>query len=1060
MRNYSGLILGAFALALGMCGLVADARPIHGGIAASGGGGSQITTLLMQNTSGSTVSNQPVTLLIPLGPTAMTTSDRLQIRKNDSVTVVASVQQDKCATFKQNGNQKLCAVSFVEPDSLAPATTTTYQVWKTPGSPVTTPNVSTANITGNTNFVFKTSFNLVPGNGTGTAETGIWDLMDVNYVLSNACPAWSNSTGWGADPACGWEITATGGSKYGLHLFMYAKRESDNAIHKWLRTDFWIDFWGSGSTPCPCSVSAKVSIPNIYGPLASGTVGAGGGGYVLGADLYNGATRIPVNFGGPNDSRSANVTFDHTYTDFAGTIGGAVFPGGAWVGNTQVQSQVFGIAFSTSGGTLPSALTANQPYFITLVCRDINFCAPPSLTKFSIYNWQLGPRDNDGNVTPHVTLTDDGSCSSNCTAFPVVRVNPWGGTVLASTTGGRFWIGAGGTAMTEPPVQAEENFTYLTQTTHAVPPYLTNLWGNFPAQSGMTNYGAIVYYPNTSILYGDYNTGGDGAGDTRIGQIDNFGAIALYAPFDKAAFGNSRIYAAGQEQDRGYMIDEHTGLLAVMNHGHDKAGSIYPHMGTTDNSAIFNSRGGCACTGFPVMVNGWTGPSYWTGSGDLTVHNRYQPILESSHMPMPAQAPYVLTGLPEYLDQMQSEADGFISGVGATVSLNSVTYYRALSKTNDLQTRGVAWGRRIIDQADYFTPDTDVVAQYLSDLVTEDFAFDAAMISGPPGTISGGLPVGGVTSYEAALGYLWGDVRSASVGQTGNGEFQPWMDDYVFQVTALEKLRGEYGANVTTTVNYVGKFAFGRMDSNVGGCLWAGPTRLVSPFAPLTTYDNYFDFTTLAPDWLTFYQHSSADSRTFTGTLSGNTLTVTALGSYGSIANGIVPANAGVPWIGGSVIVGPGVPANTTVLSGTYPTFTVSGAGGSSSGPFVREYAGGYSGNLNFGGINPGAPPWAGCATNSAVTPITTDTTQSSADGPNSLISIATSTLAYATWLGYTGADTDYDTFRNIEYLGTNPNVDHNTGTTIPLSFYSILFQSRTSSNAAFAVGPLNAHYP
>jgi len=1062
MKHPIRFFLGGLAIALAIASVPVDGKPFHGGKLAPSTPtpppGGFIANILVGNLSGSSVSNQPVSVGFAAAPAALPSGYHYEIRKADGSTVVTTAQQDAEATWKQtSGDGKMAALSFVEPDTITAGSQVTYKVYAAAGAPNRTAAVSIANITGNTSVVLKTSFNLVPGAGTGTPEIGTWDLMDVNYVI-NSCPQWSNITGFGSNPACGWQIVASGPAKLGLHLFMYAKRESDNAIHKWIRTDFWMDARGSGSTPCPCSFYAKVSQPNVYGPLASGTVGSAGGGYVFGADLYNGGTRIPINMGGPNDSRAASVTFDSTNVDIWGATGAVVFPGGSWVTNMQVQGAIFGVALSTSGGTLPSALTANQPYFIDLQCRSINNCFPFSTTKYGLYNYQQGPKDPSGNNNPRMTLTNNGSCSSNCTAFPVVTVNPWTKTAMAGTDGGRIWIGANGLPMAAPPISQEEDFTYLTQTAHVIPPYITNLWGNFPSQAGMTAYGATVYYPNSSFLYADYNVGGDNPSDVRIGQVDNYGALALFAPFDAAAIGNTKNFAAGHEQLRGFMVDETTGLLPVMNHGHANSGVTYAHMGTL-NDAIYNSTAGGGTASFPVMVAGITGSAYWGGANDIPEINRYQPILEPSHMPMPSQAPYLLTGLPEYLDQMQSEAVGVVSGVTASASVGGGTYYRALGQTGAEQTRGIAWGERILDQADLFTPDADVASQYLSDLVKDNYAFNAAMIT-HPGSVSGGFPVGGVTSYEAALGLHWNDTRSA---QTASGAFQPWMDDYLFQVTALQKLRGEYGSDVTTSINYFQKFAFGRMDPNQGGCLWAGANRLLQAFAP-ATYDNYFDFTTLPATFDGLYTNASSASKAFTGTLSGHTLTVTSYGSYGGI--GIISAdtiNSGNPYWGPSVIVGSGVPANTTVLSSTAggSPFTVSGAGGTSSGPFITEIAGQFYGALNPAGVNPGAPAWAGCTANSAVTPLITDTLSSAADSPNGLISIQAMTLAYASWLGLTGATADYNFVRGVQYAGANPSVNSNTGASgVSLSFYDFTYGGSHSSNAVFALGPPGSHYP
>src|SRR6185312_11439369 len=256
LRKLIGLGAGGLA-----CVLVAVAEPD-----AAPGASGEITSPTIKNMADNRISGEAVTIAIPLQTGDVPAGTRIQVRKADGTTVVPS-QEDSCSKWIQDNSRKVCAVSFVEPDSLLAGRTAVYKIFAVAGPPDTAAKVSPANILAHTDIALKTS-NLV--RTQGVPEQGVWDLISLNYVLGN-CARYRRPGGYGPNPRCGWDVVASGPARYGIHAFQYARRESDHAVHNWLRTDIWVDFWGTDATPCPCSVAVQVSQPNTWGPIAGGS---------------------------------------------------------------------------------------------------------------------------------------------------------------------------------------------------------------------------------------------------------------------------------------------------------------------------------------------------------------------------------------------------------------------------------------------------------------------------------------------------------------------------------------------------------------------------------------------------------------------------------------------------------------------------------------------------------------------------------------------------------------------------------------------------------------------
>src|SRR5205085_1405878 len=110
--------------------------------------------------------------------------------------------------------------------------------------------------------------------------------------------------------------------------------------------------------------------------------------------------------------------------------------------------------------------------------------------------------------------------SGTITATPMITTTPFSGAMGLDKAAQRFWIGASGTVANPPPLLIGHDFTYLTQKSRAVPPYITSLFGQLLPKRGP----AYTYYPGTYYYPWDINGTGDSPGDDRVGYINHTGA--------------------------------------------------------------------------------------------------------------------------------------------------------------------------------------------------------------------------------------------------------------------------------------------------------------------------------------------------------------------------------------------------------------------------------------------------------------------------------------------------------------------------------------------------------
>jgi hypothetical protein len=782
----------------------------------------QITSVTLYNTGASSLSTQAVTFDLALAAGDVSAGSRIEVRGSDGVTAL-TVQEDGCSKWSQDSSRASCTVSFVEPDTIAAGASATYKIFAVAQAPATSAALAASDIIAHTNIVLKTNNGgLIPNGGTGTVEAGTWDLIALNYVLAN-CPQYSGSSGYGANPQCGWDVTASGPVRLGIHAFQYARRESDSAVHKWIRTDMWVDFWGTASTPCPCSVSAYVTEPNSFGPIAGSTVGsATETAYVFGAQLTNGGNVISNNLGGPNDNRITTATFDHTTSL-------ATFAAGSWVTRT---SGVFPVVFSAAGA-LPAGISAGTPYF---------FLATSSAAPVQLYTMQCAPTAAcpHGSVAP-ISFSDNGSGA--ITATPLTIISPFAGWMAADMTGQRFWITGAGAAGTAPGLLVGHDFSYLSQKSKAIPPYIASLAGTMlpSAREGA----AYIYYPDSFYLPMNVDTTGDNPDDERIGYINRHGVISLMNPNDPVAYQDTMVTAAAWQRMHMYHINENTGLPIVMNNGPDKAGGSYPTLGHDYPDQRM----------YPYAAAPFMAPSSANEDWE-PINESYAVWMEPSHMPLPQQVPFLKTGQPEWRAGMVMEANATVSqqmiphqAVGAN------TYYRILDPVItctdcsggyfDNQTRGIAWAFRALDQAYHFEPNDSPVKPYLHDILADNAAFNDDVATNL------------MTAPEKSLGYFWNDTHSGHV-------YQWWTDDFVFQAFAMNAWRGEFPHMNAFLTGYFYKQVITRMDaaSSVGGggCLWTGPARQINPFAT----GHSWNIANLAQSWAELQTNTTAQGADIT----------------------------------------------------------------------------------------------------------------------------------------------------------------------------------------------------
>lgn len=797
----------------------ASALLFRGGVGAVGAaGGTLITDMTVYNTSGGSVSNKPVSFVQPFAPAAVGSSNKIEVRKNDGTTVVTATES-QCSTWSTDGSRKACAISFIEPDTITAGNSTTYKIYSVSGAPATGCNSSSAQIQANTNFIAKFT-----GQDLGS------DVFDVslNDILANGSQLPASSS-----PKQYWEYYASGPTKCGIKATSYLKRESDNAYHKWIKADLYVDFWGSGATPCPCSIGVYPKQANILGPVSGATVGADPQEqHVFQTTLYNGASAL-INWGGSSDFRVASSGIPAASwsvgTQQINLGSGNVYNGGLTVAPLYrpLQSAV-PITLSTSG-TLPAGLTAGTLYwmaFVTGANYTTNVALGPTQLD-AICN--AGYTDGCGG-SPHDTVPFTTQGTGTHMITPYVATFPFSGWIGLDSATHRVWVDAAGVLTTAPPVNAGHNFTYLSQSSRALPPYLTNLTFIDVPTPPMT------YYPWSFMYPWNLNTTGDGVGDERIGYTNHTCVLALAHPSDTAAWQNCRVMAGSFSRTHTHFEDETVGgQPPVMNNGHAKNGVSYAGLGVVYpmTRSYYNGGGGYAP---------WAVPAVTWASAD-GIFEVYQTWMEPSHMPAPWIVPYLRSAEPEWLSFGIDQTEGIIAGNTGFQNWNiNGVLYRPLEVNN--QQRGTAWAFRALNQAYHYMPDVQSAKPYFADLMSDQCAYFQKTLQFD------------LTANEKSLGY-W--PVQAYAGMPLN-LYSLWDGDFTFMAVGLAAWQNEFtDCNTYITTNAY-KQLVNRGLAAAGGCPWASVARQVAPWIGgnqssdanlMTTWPNVYEnsYVTLQPSF-------------------------------------------------------------------------------------------------------------------------------------------------------------------------------------------------------------------
>jgi hypothetical protein len=1063
----------AIVLGVLLCLLAHPASAINllkgkGASAAAAAPAGFVAPLTIYNSSGSTLpSGTLVTYEQPFATGDVSSSNTVQIRLNNGVTQVSTVQQDDCSLWKQDSSHKACPISFQIPASISGNGNYVFQVWSEPGSANNSANVTKANITANTNFVIKTT---ALYEATTTQETGTWDFIDLNYVLNN-CTQFNGSTGYGSNPHCGWEFDRSGPAFLDVHAWMFAKRESDNAIHNWLRTDIWVGFPGSGATPCTspdgvhgCSIFALTTIPNTQAAISGGTVGGSTPqAYQFAYSIYNGANDL-VDIGGPTDPRASVVgpsAFNTTnlYTTINGygslyyltPVGGSTLPAGltsgpqgstfwTYMSNGATTSPMFATQCGTTtacqsgpysfvaNGTsaahaMPTPIAAD---YLTIFNSDsqtlyYNLCptssctatgASPSLASnatvdvlmsTNTYVAYYQPGNTGGATYFNHVRGFTTTGTGTFNVIPLAFVNPVGALATAASDGGRYWTNTTATALAAAP-------TYLVGHDFT---YLTQKSKATPPY--ITNLaGTLDAYPSSNA-------------DANLTYASN-----AY-PWDT----NMNSTGAAEGDPRIGPID-HIGAYSLFMPADKNAFNSSRALATgmmREHMWQFNDA-----TGLPMVVNngpdraGATYPTLGTdypttrsypyigGSGYLLspgttdwdndfIYEAYGEWMDPSHMQAPWQVPLLKTGLPEFEFMGISQAQAVSANLLWNCNTPAATYLcraqgggsTVFGSAGTNQPRGTAWAMRILSQANYFLPNSSTLTPYFQMLVADNAQWMVDFVAN------------WATPAQASLGYFWADTYGTDSGGTDN--YQPWQDDYIGWIWSWEAWRGEYPNFANWVNNYWGKQFIGRMDASAGtpGCLWGAAARHFFPWGLWNITGTYnsgtgvVTVTTNVPNGVETANSAKADIYNLTGTGAnlGNLVGTWTVLSRISNTQFTLQGPSGQ----GSITISGG---NSRIHPSPYylPTNWVDEFYNSSSSDYNQ-------GNVSY--ITPNLPPGTSspastCPTSGFITDNGPGNVQGSNPSVGSLVSDTAVSAAMASLIGYADTTSIYNTIRTQQY--------------------------------------------
>ena len=668
-----------------------------------------------------------------------------------------------------DGSLRFARLAFVPPEQHAAGALGTYDLAAVPGQPQRAAALGPAQVGAACDIRLH-----VAGQSYG-ADSFAVSVRDILATL----PEWDRARGWGRNPVGGYAVTGVGPVCTTLHAWRYLKRDGDGATHRWVRADFWVTLYAASQHG---EVVAMLSQPNSYGPHPAGTVGAAGPQppHFGVAELWNGAARLYA-WGGPHDPRTGPIpasAFDcerHVLTKDAGhwteAAGCGVVLAGPGTPSLVPQGQVLFLSSSykkapalcldradagtPSDGGSPPPWKPDTRYAAHAFVRTPDGRFLRALTTGT--TGAATPLANtaviaDGDLTWHAFELEFGRPGAGtATVTPVLATYPGTAAMLADADGDPLPIGQ------RAAVLVAHDEVYLTRKTRLVPPYDLSIKrvNDAPALDGGP------YQPNAPLLPSDLNETGDGAGDTRIGYLDQNQAKLLLTPLDPIRERVTKRQALAWADYPIVWKDERTGQPVQAN--------SRSYAGLVPNGDFALGE-----------WNGAKGKPEWQGLGAARSYYqfRYRPLVDGSHLPAPWIVPYLRTGHPAYAHLGLCEAVSTVASQWAEQrnrTLNGVAYAGIQLANGTQQVRGMGWAIRAIGTLDMMMPDADPMRGFVRDTMDDNARFAAAY----PATVNPKLQ---------ALGAIYDTAGDEGPGTAGA---RPFFYSILFLCAAMEAWRGD-----------------------------------------------------------------------------------------------------------------------------------------------------------------------------------------------------------------------------------------------------------------------------
>ena len=652
-------------------------------------------------------------------------------------------------------------------------------------------------------------------------------------------------------PTSGWELMKQGKVCIEFHGWQYIKNDSTGFYHGYVRADFWVKAW---SPTGPFEIDFRTCQPNVWN-----TITATGGTtdemynlpqqrWLCPVQIKDGSTVLKYD-GGTSDSNAVTVP----NVNFNTTTNRLNYPVGTFFPQTAV---IF-----SSGGSLPSGLAANTPYWPgypngadqPFLVTQQWFCSlvdqngqPPQWAPNTAYGkgtWVFnsnvyyfcitaGTSAASGGPTGGGVNSDITDGSVHWTNVTVPFVTQGSGTITAAPTSTCFgstawatadlkgqpcWSGSG----TFPQIAAGHDFHYLTQKTKWTLAY------NAAAGSTTTNLTIGNYLPNkqTGGIY--WNQSQTGPSLQRIGFNNADGAATLFNPSDPYYYWSCIQGAlAWHMQVYHHMYDESGGMPLIGNNGHNNSGSPYSGLPANIPGWIqFNVPGSVSSVIVPRGAQ-WS-PWNYTFQNSNGLGGQY--YADNSHVPDAMQIAYLKTTRPIFLELAVGQVNNYSTQIyQGFQTINGRVYYNLTNGAfGSCQLRGWAWAWRCLIQLKYMIPDNHLFQPVITDYYEQNMLYEADRINNvyPPNQVAAGIP--NCLDHDNA-----------------GAHYAPWMLAFYIQVVALEAWRGGQttaaAAAVATNAQFLKSF-------------WNNYLASVNPLA-VNFYPAYdFKYAALSQDWVNCY---------------------------------------------------------------------------------------------------------------------------------------------------------------------------------------------------------------